>query len=122
MLEKLLVLSLAVVLAMGLAGCGTNEEAAPTGETTQTVKIADERIVGKWTGADGDVEFRDDGIAVLADGSEIPFEMPTSDRLFFDFPDAGRQTFQISWENDDRHGVLASSSTTTVPTWYDRQK
>ena len=31
------------------------------------------------------------------------------------------RTFNITWDGDDRHGVLATDSTTTTPTWYVRK-
>lgn len=105
-----------------LTGCGsaTPEEGAGSSGNDTIVRIADERILGQWTGDDGVVEFRADGTLVLDDGSEVPFAMPDSDRVDVEFA-AGTRTFNITWDGDDRHGVLATDSTTTTPTWYVRR-
>ncbi len=117
------VIALVSALAFVLVGCGGSGE----GDSTDVgpgnggeVRIADERIIGEWTGEDGGVEFRADGMIVLADGTEYPFAMPSADRIDIEFPD-GPRSYNVTWEGDDRHGVLASDSTTTTPTWYDRK-
>jgi len=114
-----------VFALVALAGCGGSDqegsEAGTNGGSGQAVpEIADERIIGTWVSEeDGEVEFLESGVVVLSAG-EFPFTMPSSDRIDITFP-AGTETYNVVWDGDDRHGVLASTSTTTTPTWYDRK-
>jgi hypothetical protein len=117
-----MILVLVSALLLSLVGCGGSKEdktADTATETTGTVSIADDRIVGSWEGEDGKVEFKDDGTIVLDDGTAFPFSMPNSDALEIAFPDGPRE-YSVTWEGDDRHGVVSKDSTDTTPTWYDR--
>lgn len=116
------VLAAMLVAIVALSGCagGSQGQAGGSGTEAGDVRIADERIIGRWSGADGDVEFRADGVLVLDDGTEASFAMPNSGRIDVEFA-AGSRSFNITWDGDDRHGVLATDSTTTTPTWYARK-
>ena len=124
MKRTILILMLISALMLVLTGCGGSKEDSTVGtgqETTATVNIADDRIVGSWEGEDGTVEFKDDGTIVLDDGTAFPFTMPSSDTLEIAFPDGPRE-YTVTWEGDDRHGAVSKDGTETTPTWYDRAK
>lgn len=89
MTRKVLLLLLAGVLAFVATGCGSK---------TVEAKIADERIVGEWTSAEGGVAFYADGSATIeqAQGGvnsvsdRFQFEMPEKDKLIMHFPEGDR--------------------------------
>jgi predicted small lipoprotein YifL len=124
MKRTVLLLLLATALVFALAGCGGSDEAPKTeapAEVPEKTVIADDRIIGKWKGDDGNVEFKEDNTIVLDDGTSLPFNMPSSEELQIIGP-GGTGEFTVTWEGDDRHGVASKDSTDTEITWYDRQK